>query len=1225
MNNLLTMYQSTNTASKSITPDPKKRDALIKHLSKCLKLLKTEKNQREGSQRAILRDQLLTYAIPHHEINGVGNIDIAIKHKDGNVGVIIEYKRPVNQLEMMHPDNLNAKGFQELIQYYLGQITGYHNTDRKQAPRNTDRIIGIVTNGFSWYIINNKNLYNFFGKRKTLKKNYIKWAKGQAGSTSTKYLRETFIAKVIDKALKHGIKIGHFNLNKMMVHKGSTTLASGYQNRFYRFLSPQNLLYENVFTDSNELKPAFYNELLYLMGLKERKKSKSKVITRDKNQNYTLVNNILDRLSGRYPNLSSDQLNDISIQLTVTWMNRFLFLKLLEAQLVSFNGNDDSYKFLTNQNLGNFNQVYDLFFRVLAVRPSNRVNDLQKRYSKIPYLNSSLFEQTYLERKYLNINDLDDNPVDIYKKTKVKGYKKGYKVPILMYILDFLDSYNFSTSSIRKDNSHNDLINASVLGLIFEKINGYKDGAYFTPGWICQFMANHAVRSAVINNVNKALNKNYSSLNNIKFFIFNSDDPMNVAKQVNAVINSIRVCDPSVGSGHFLVSVLNELIAIKSYLGILIDANGNPASFRCRISNDELVTLLSNGQRYYYHRNDKLHTVIQKTLFNEKRYLIENCLFGVDINPNSVEICHLRLWIELLKNAYYYSDNNGNEHLTTMPNIDINIKAKNSLVHMYSLKSKGGLSRTQFNRYRQLVDQYKNSDNKATEHITLAHIQLLRNSFNSAIYTPDRAKYIRRLRSDYRNVSKYRQPTINESETKIQKADRIINLDNAKKKLNKDHASYASASKVDPFYTNEHSMEWRSAFPEVLSSTERYVGFDLIIGNPPYVFARNNSFNADEKLYYKDHYNLAKYQLNTYHMFIELAYRLLKKNGTFAYIVPNNILTINSNLALRKFLLNHAHNLILINSKDKLFQGANVDNAIIFFTKAKPNNVTLIEMKHHDLKKIGTVADSFFGNNDTEPIFSISRVGNQSLMPIYNRMLKCTKLGNIAEVDTGIKVYQTGKGLGHGKGGKQSSKDKTNRIYHASKQLTPEYDKYLSGADVQRYHIDWGYKSPKETWVKYGKNVAEMRQPRYFKGPRLLVRQIVSRYPHSIIGSYISKNNVINDINSMIIRNSKVNLLFILGVINSSIETIWFAMKFDKFQRKTFPQFKINELNQFPIPKANQKQINHLVSLVKYIMNAVNNHNKDRIRHYNISIDNYVMNLYGLSDPEKEKVKNFKL
>jgi type II restriction/modification system DNA methylase subunit YeeA len=124
--------------------------------------------------------------------------------------------------------------------------------------------------------------------------------------------------------------------------------------------------------------------------------------------------------------------------------------------------------------------------------------------------------------------------------------------------------------------------------------------------------------------------------------------------EANAIFNTIRICDPAVGSGHFLVSALNEMVRLKSELGILADKSGKRLR-ECRISieNDELIVTDQEGNFFNYNPKDRESQRVQETLFHEKQILIENCLFGVDINPNSVKICQLRLWIELLKNAYY--------------------------------------------------------------------------------------------------------------------------------------------------------------------------------------------------------------------------------------------------------------------------------------------------------------------------------------------------------------------------------------------------------------------------------------------------------------------------------------------------------------------------------------------------------------------------------------------
>lgn len=190
-------------------------------------------------------------------------------------------------------------------------------------------------------------------------------------------------------------------------------------------------------------------------------------------------------------------------------------------------------------------------------------------------------------------------------------------------------------------------------------------------------------------------------------------------EQVNELINTIRICDPAVGSGHFLVSALNELISIKRELNVLKTIDGKRFFYNISIEDDELVVTDSEGE-IRYNPNDTESQKIQETLFEEKRTIIENCLFGVDLNPNSAEICQLRLWIELLKNAYYTKGSDNNRHLQTLPNIDINIKCGNSLVMKYALHTsinqvlKG--ARVTIGDYKQHVANYKNSPSKENKH-----------------------------------------------------------------------------------------------------------------------------------------------------------------------------------------------------------------------------------------------------------------------------------------------------------------------------------------------------------------------------------------------------------------------------------------------------------------------------------------------------------------------------
>lgn len=313
------------------------------------------------------------------------------------------------------------------------------------------------------------------------------------------------------------IKIGYFDL-KNSIKKGTTEFKKQDITRLYRFFSVENLLNEMVFADSNSLNKNFYNELLYIMGLHEEKKGGNKVIARfkeGKRQDVSFVENAIEQLDIK--NVSEDKQFDLAVQLVVVWINRILFLKLLESSLVSFN-RSESYKFLNYKKLHTFDDVNDLFFMVMAKSIDERKDRIKQKFPNVPYMNSSLFEQTELEmsREGFPISELREGKIEVYSKTKLKdtnGKKLTGKIEILDYLFRFLSAYDFTSAVDAKNKESQDqLINASVLGLIFEKINVYKDGSFFTPGKITMYMAKRTVRQAVLTKVNEALGTNVQDI-----------------------------------------------------------------------------------------------------------------------------------------------------------------------------------------------------------------------------------------------------------------------------------------------------------------------------------------------------------------------------------------------------------------------------------------------------------------------------------------------------------------------------------------------------------------------------------------------------------------------------------------------------------------------------------------------------------------------------------------
>ncbi|HON98317.1 MAG TPA: class I SAM-dependent DNA methyltransferase, partial [Bacteroidales bacterium] len=782
--------------------------------------LSNDNQQREESLKLKIRDFLINTFYNNDQIDIHGNIDLAILNKENsrnNVEVILELKTPQNTAEMISTGNLNKKAMWELVHYYMqerlkGNITIKHL---------------IATNGVEWFIFDAREIDKLFYQNQTFLKNYKNWHNNITVNINVQMayqIIENHINQSNDK-----IEAVHFNINAINTNNDDEIIE------LYKLLSPQHLLKLLFANDSNTLNTEFYNELLYILGLEEKNEGRyiiNRVAPADR-QSASLIENIINQLKINKNFNDEESIFEIALELCITWLNRILFLKLLEGQLIKFhNDNKLDYSFMNIDKIKGFDDLNELFFEVLALPEKNRSQDVQEKYKNIPYLNSSLFELTDYEKEYITINNLKDRlELPLYKYTVLKdnhGRPLTGKLSTLNYLFRFLNSYDFSSDvnkTVQSDNR--DIINAAVLGLIFEKINGYKDGSYFTPGYITEYMCSETIRRAIIEKFNEKgwQCRDFTDL-------YNAITPLNI-KDANEIVDSVRICDPAVGSGHFLVSALNEIIAIKSELGILVDEAGKILK-NCKINveNDELVILYDN-EFFQYIPNDPDSQRVQETIFKEKQKIIENCLFGVDINPKSVQITRLRLWIELLKNAYYKAPDY--KELETLPNIDINIKCGDSLISRFNLKddtqnltpADRKKIRLIINKYKDIVILYKSTTDKDTRHQLKNEIEKLKEQFSqiSDPQDPD-FKKLKEKQNLLNNLSLQTNINFDESYVKAWRE----NLDKLIKEVSELQNIYDEKQKT--IYKN--AFEWRFEFPEVLNDDGDYVGFDAVIGNPPY-------------------------------------------------------------------------------------------------------------------------------------------------------------------------------------------------------------------------------------------------------------------------------------------------------------------------------------------------------------------------------------------------------
>ena len=264
----------------------------------------------------------------------------------------------------------------------------------------------------------------------------------------------------------------------------------------------------------------------------------------------------------------------------------------------------------------------------------------------------------------------------------------------------------------------------------------------------------------------------------------------------------------------------------------------------------------------------------------------------------------------------------GPKTLTTLPNIDINIKVGDSLLHKFDLDYEFDMRRTDFKEYLSLVREYKETNNKRTKAKIWDKISNLKRSFDDTASSPE----LKRLKKLEVELGKAGIIDLFGDETaETRRYEQVKKqVSEAKKVL--------EARLKNPLYAG--GMEWRMEFPEILGEDGRFVGFDLVIGNPPYIFAQNNTFSVEMKSYYSRSYPLNNYQANTFGLFLELAFSLIRDGGGISYIIPNSFLTINQYKTLRHHILKSYDEVTFINSKDKIFDEASIDVCIVeMFTK----------------------------------------------------------------------------------------------------------------------------------------------------------------------------------------------------------------------------------------------------------------------------------------------------
>ena len=1175
---------------------------------------RTNDTESEEFHKNLVSDFLKkTYYDPNYFINTKGRNDLVI-HNGNNaaasVGVIIEAKKPTNKAEMVTAGKLNAKAFQESVLYYLRERITHKNLEVKHI---------VITNINEWFIFDATVFDRLFAQNKNLVKQFNDFEGERLSGIKTDFFYKQ-IAEPFINDITQEIEFTYFDIREY--EKPLRNNNKEDDNKLialFKLLSPEHLLKLPFSNDSNSLDKRFYSELLHIIGLTETKEGSKKLIGRNKEgerhsgailEDAIIQLDSLDKIHrlekpGQYGSTHQERLFNVALELSITWINRILFLKLLEAQLISYHKGNKSYSFFSFDKIKNFDDLNSLFFQVLARRFDERNDDVKKAFEKVPYLNSSLFEPTEIEQVTLFISNLkDDKTIPVIAFTVLKndqGKKRTGSLTTLAYLFEFLDAYDFSSEGsedIQEDNKT--LINASVLGLIFEKINGYKDGSFFTPGFITMYMCRETIRKAVVQKFNEyCLNDDLQdvTINRIED-IYELIGNKISRKLANQIVNSIKICDPAVGSGHFLVSALNELIAVKNDLKILEDKEGKSLNrYEITVENDELAITDEDGGLFQYNPAGKESQRIQETLFHEKQTIIENCLFGVDINPNSVKICRLRLWIELLKNAYYKApsplERAGGEALETLPNIDINIKCGNSLVSRFAIDAdlSQALKKSKWtiDSYRIAVATYRNAESKEQKREMERLIAGIKSDFRSEISLNDpKIKKLRKLQGDLFTLTNQTQLFEMSKKEKADWNKQVQNLTTETKKIETE----IEEIKSNKIY--ENAFEWRFEFPEVLNDKGDFVGFDVVIGNPPYVFGGNEGIKENEKKYYKEKFENGSGKINLFTLFIEQSFNLLKNASQFGFIIPNTFLRVTSYNSTRKYLVNNSKINSIYDFGDKVFDDAVTTAIVITATKGNFDDFQTTIMND---AKTGVLSKKDIIEND----FVIAINLNNNSLNLVKKMKGNVLLGSVCkEMIFGVVITK--------------NKDEV-----VSNFPRDNWKPFLEGREIGSYFIN-----EIKQWLNYDpKLLHRARTKEVFESPEKILIQRITGGTKPLKAAYDNKSLYNKEsINNIILNDdSPVKTKYVLALLNSKLINWFYTIQFTNESNLTVNLSK-TYLSQIPLALPDEESEKIILMIVDKILSLKKQNSEKDTTGLEKEVDQLVYRLYDLTEEEIAIVEN---
>lgn len=805
--------------------------------------------------------------------------------------------------------------------------------------------------------------------------------------------------------------------------------------------------------------------------------------------------------------------------------------------------------------------------------------------SRIPFLNGGLFEAEYDWKNSL-----------MYLDNKV-----------FQAMFDVFERYNFTVEEESPDDKEI-AVDPEMLGKVFENLlpeNLRKGkGTYYTPREIVYYMCRESLMNYLVSNHSNITEEN------IRNYIFYSESFENFKKQkgesftpgqwkeLDDLLINIRVCDPACGSGAFLVGMLNMVVKLRIFLQTTPDSNQIP----------------------------------QKKEYELKRETIQNCIYGVDIDPGAIEIAKLRLWLALVVDYDL-------EDIEPLPNLDYRLMCGNSLLEEFEgVKFYNGENESQATLLPVEPEKQKK-------------IEALKKKVKEYFSVHDDKDKLKKRKEindikDWlvRSALEKRQRDLTLQRKAEESKANVLDKKNREKYLAGWSDKFMAEGKIKEVLDNLHNPKkekpffiWKLEFVDVFEDKK---GFDVIIANPPYVSAwsmeKENQHSREEiKNALKD-YPMLSGHWDLYIAFVAKGHQLLKSDGVLSYIVPNPILREKYATETRKFLLeNMTLGNILEFNDINVFEDVSRRTTVFLAQKRLSNNnypISIFGNDQHGVIGLLNRASRDSWLKQPRHLFLIR--GNDKEDKLINNIeSQSEKMGNLFYVNYGAQVSSRIKG----KFGKKTV---------VGTQKVKNGKEFYEGKDIKRWHLNW-----RGLWLDYrADDLYGPRAPELFAQNKIVIRK-VSDKKHSISATLDTTKRYTDDGNILLVPyeslirtslrtefegyvqiNKAPNLKYALAIILSKLESFYFRKRFatESLQGSTSHTYpasvrglvikNISDIEQKPFVEI----VDKVLAITKSNDYLENRTKKEEVKEYERQINQMVYKLYDLTPEEIKIVENDK-